>query len=233
MEGPDPFNVSSRFGWQQPSTTNQEGGLKFHAHFRALQRRSSTALVVKKEADSLTSSVGAHQMPQKWYPGTAEDHKTATAWYTRDHSLSGEEGEALTAARKRRGEAVQATHRVSAALAKSRNAEDRRRRESERGILAARADAERLGMIDAQLKRLNADKERALAKTSEVREARREAARRSNRRVAAFRKRRREEEENAMVVHGAIEEQRNPLPLNTPFRYKASDLFCTFPEDER
>lgn len=227
LEGPDPYCITEQFGWQSPSITNAAGRVRFFASMRKLAGGSES------RSGGGSGGSGAHQMPHSWFPGSAVDHKTSTLWFTRDHGESDEAGKALTAAKKERGEAIEHSHRISSARARVRNEEAAMHQDKNRDKAAARERSEQLDMIDQQLARMKKDRDRALQQTREATEARRNAARQANRRVAAFRKRR-SAGFDALAMHGASAvDGPNPLPLGTPFRYKAADLFKTFPEDER
>ena len=134
--------------------------------------------------------------------------------------------------KKLRGDTIVTSRRRASELARQKNEEQRTRAAARRAREAEEERQQHYDRIDQEVLRLEAERQKIRTRTADVRRARVQAAQRTNGRVAAFLKKRRSEF-NAVEVHGARAlDGPNPLPLATPYAYKASDLFKTFRDDE-
>jgi hypothetical protein len=192
-------------------------------------RRLPTALVVD-----------AHAAPVAWFPGSDDEHRSLVGWH-RNHAATDameEEGRSLTALTLSRGDAL-ATQRKRAAQKAFQGAErERQARAAAKATsgVGSKQEIERLEEIDVELAALAEKRAVVFAKQRAGVAARQVAAQEAARRVDVFRAQRK-----ALEASGALDAPNrpfkgqhlhHPLPLGTPFAYRAKDLFKTFQDDE-
>mmetsp|Transcript_44419 Transcript_44419/g.82171 ORF Transcript_44419/g.82171 Transcript_44419/m.82171 type:complete len:515 (+) Transcript_44419:58-1602(+) len=211
---------------------------------QVLALSASRSTVAVGSAPAAGSIVGAHQGTLPWFPGSDTEHRFSISWH-RDHSVSEShqaDGRAVTASRLQVGEAVVQRRALRAAQSRAKHLGDkearlaRRQRLKDHGERSPEESA-RLDALSAEIARLGQLRSIASSKRDGHVQARKDAAAKANRRIAAFTAGGGQEgglrlEALRKAKLGSHPVGQFPLPMGTPFAYRAKDLFKTFRDDE-